>query len=429
VELNDAARRILGQHWQLIGTLVLLGIIGAALMHLGDSKTYTASSRLVLGTEDPKTQAESASIADTAKAIATSPAVVRSALRRGAARNRDPVEFASQNVSVESVGASGVMQLRVTDRDAGLAAALTNALTREVIAARREVTEGELQRVLASVNPPIERLGRGIAALDALPMLSPDDEARRSALVQQRTALESERFSVLSSAAQQRKPAILSAATPPVRADSSGALPDLVLAALLGLILGVGVAAVIEALRPTLVGGEALARELNAPLLGGLTAGPHRNVRLGDQDAAVLGRLRLATKAAGVRDVSLLAAGAEDVDLPSLAHQFDARAWNGNGNGSTAHSADHDSSDADSKSACNVRPFDIRSDTLANGARTGLVVVSPNALKKAELDEVKNLLTMSPGPLLGVLTYTFPTSRRPYVGFDRRPAEQGASGA
>lgn len=393
MELNDAARRILGQHWQMIGTLMLLGLIVAALMHLGDHKTYTASSRLVLGTEDPRTQAESASIADTAKAIATSPDVVQKALRKGAARSRNAEEFARHNVSVESVGASGVLQLRVTDHNAARARAIANALTREVIAARREVTEGELRRVLASVNPRIERLGREIARLDALSVVSPQDEATRSSLVQQRTALEAERFSALAAAAQQPRPAIISAATPPLSADSSGALPDLVLGALLGLVLGVAAAGVVETFRPTLVGGPALARELNVPLLG--TLPPVDDERLDEAAPAVAGRLRLATKAAGVKNVGLVAAGRGDVDLPALAQRFDLNGSNGR---STQQSG-------------KVRPFDVRSASLINGSATGLVLVSPDALKKAELDEVKDLLRVSPGPLLGVLTYGRPGGR------------------
>ena len=164
MELNDAARRILGQHWRLIAALALVGILLAAVAHVGDHKTYTASARLVLGTQDPKTQAEAASIADTAKAIATSPAVARNALRAsGAPVERDPLDFARHDVSVESVGASGVLQLLVKDGESARAARIANSLTREVIAARRQVTEGQLRRVLGSVAPRIEKLAGPLA--------------------------------------------------------------------------------------------------------------------------------------------------------------------------------------------------------------------------------------------------------------------------
>ena len=384
MELNDAARRIVGEHWRLIAVMTLLGLMLAAVMHLGDSKTYTASSRLVLGTDDPKTQSESASIADTAKAIATSPAVVRSALQKAGASDSDPLEVARHDVSVESVGASGVLQMRVSAGDPRRADRIGNALTREVIAARREVTEGQVRRVLANVNPDIERFGLEIARLDATSNPSADDEARRASLVQRRTALEAERFSALSAAAQQPKPAIISPATVPASADSSGALPDLVLGLLFGLILGVAVAGVIETFRPTLVGGPALGRELNVPLLGRLPAVD--DDRLDEQARAVVGRLLLATKAAGVKNVGLMAAG-DEIDVPALAQRFDL-----NSNGRPKAQSGH------------VQAFDARSAALANGAPTGLVLVSPHSLKRAELEEAKDLLSVSQRPLLGVLT-------------------------
>src|SRR5204863_4375901 len=80
VELKDALQRIVRQHWVLIGCFVVVcTIIGAFLGR--HPTTYTASTRLVLGTDDPKSRTESASIADTGKAIATSPAEVRGALQ------------------------------------------------------------------------------------------------------------------------------------------------------------------------------------------------------------------------------------------------------------------------------------------------------------------------------------------------------------
>jgi capsular polysaccharide biosynthesis protein len=393
VELNDAARRIVGLHWRLIATLVLVGIIGAAVAHLGDGKRYSASARLVLGSQDPKTQAEATSIADTAKAIATSPALVRRALRRAGAGERDALDFARHDVSVDSVGASGVLQLRVTDDNPTRASAIANALTRQVIAARRRVTEGELRRVLTSVTPHIEELAGQIAELDAQSTLSGELEAKRSSLVQQRTALESERFSALAAAAQQPKPAIISAATPPIDANGSNAPLDILLGALLGLILGVAAAGAIETFRPTLVGGAALARELDVPLLGNLP--PVDDYRLDEAAPAVSGRLQLATRAAGVKNVGLIGIGPPEPDLPALAERF---ALNGTNGSPRARPG-------------TVRAFDVHSALPVNGSTTGLVLVSPDVLKKAELDEVKELLRVGPGPLLGVLTYGDPGGR------------------
>src|SRR5439155_18346310 len=73
MELNEAARRIVWRHGALILAFVLMGGVITAALHLRDQTTYTATSRLVLDTSDPQSSAESVAIADTARAIATSP--------------------------------------------------------------------------------------------------------------------------------------------------------------------------------------------------------------------------------------------------------------------------------------------------------------------------------------------------------------------
>jgi len=244
-----------------------------------------------------------------------------------------------------------------------------------------------LRRVLETVNPQIEELAGEIARLDARVGLSSDDEARRSSLVQQRTALESERFSALSAAAQQPKPGIISAATPSADPDSSGAGLDLLLGILLGLVVGVAVAGTIETFRPTYVGGPSLARELDVPLLGTLPSDD--DDALDEATHVVGGRLSLASKNAGVRNVGLMAVRPPELDLPALAQRFGS-----NGNGAVRPGM--------------VRPFEIGSSSLLNGTSTGVVLVSPDSLRKSELDDVKELLRVTPGPLLGVLTYRHP---------------------
>jgi hypothetical protein len=61
---------------------------------------------------------------------------------------------------------------------------------------------------------------------------------------------------------------------------------------------------------------------------------------------------------------------------------------------------------APSSSDFYVCPFNVRQLALTNGGGMGLALVSPHTLKKTELDEAVHLLRMSPGPLLGVITYT-----------------------
>ena len=445
MELNEVVRRIFGQHWRLIVCFIALGIAAPALLHLGDAPSYTASARGVLDTRDPESRAEAAAIVDTARAIATSPGPVRRALSAADVSGRDPVEVAKHHVSVRGLGSSGVFQLSISDRDPQAAAAIANALAAQVIRARLAASQGQTQKVLADLGQEIGDLNARITYLDAridslderLSGASGVESAELRAdrarakqlsdsLVQQRGTLEVQQNGVLSSESVRPKATIISRAGPPTAADSSRFFADVVLGALLGLILGVGVAGIIETFRPTLVGGDALAREFRAPLLGTLKNEPDEWEALHDETGIGM-RLRLAAEAAALLKVSLIpigpqvnvgplaewleAASSEDVSElvvpePELAEPVEAipgRPWRlaiGAHAGSPAHPP------------VRVRPFDVQnaSASLNNGTPGGLVLVLPATVKKGELMDAGHLLTVSRLPLLGLITY--PRRRR-----------------
>jgi uncharacterized protein involved in exopolysaccharide biosynthesis len=432
MELNDAVRRVLG-HWPLILGFVAAAIAAAVLIN-SNGPTYTASARLALDANDPETRPEATGIADTARAIATSPTQVDQALRAARITGRDPEKVAREDIDVQSLGASGVVELKVSDSDKRVVAPLANALARRVIVTRLDVTRGEVKRVSADLVRRIAALNRRIVAADTAAAARPRSTAaqRRDILVQARSALEAQRVSLLASGAQLRDPGIISSATPPSKADDSNLLPDVILAAFLGLVLGIGVASLIETLRPTLAGGEAIARAVDAPLLGKLRVGSDGGPIL--SDVLSLGMyLRLAAKAAAVRHVKLISASG-NVDLTYVAQLLDAATPERGGDGlppgrspapapvvvgtsgpaagadpagaATVQSAD------DPTTAVGIRPFSLNS-AVANGVASGLVLVTPKRLKQSELAGARHLLRVTPAPLLGVIVYDGrPSDRR-----------------
>ena len=415
MELHDIGRRIVGRYWWLIVLLVVAGAAGAAVSRSGET-TYTASARVVLDAPDPSTRAESLAIADTVRAIATSPSQVRAALQSANVTRRDAVDVAEHDVSVRGLGSSAVVTVSVTDRDRYVAANVANALAARVIATRRQVTSGGVSEELDALNRRIDELSAKITNADATidklnlaaanaptPQQANDlrarrDEAsrRRDFLAQQRSVLESSRVNILGTSALRPKPSIISRAAVPLHADSSGRWPYMVLGGLLGLVLGLGLAALIETFRPTVVGHDALARELDTPLLGTLRDGI-------DADSAedlvrVAARVRLAADAAGVKDATLLPVRA-DVDLQHLVERLQAN---------PAKHLDIVAADTDPErgSATRIRAVDLASPSALAGRRsTGLVLVSPSALKKTEIVDVCHLLRVTPMPLLGLITY------------------------
>ena len=441
MELNEAVRRIFGEHWRFIVFFVSFGIGVAALLHITDVRMYTATARVVLDTQDPQSRAESVAIVDTARAIATSPAEVSAALSAAHVGGRDAVQVAEHRVSVRGLGSSGVFQLSVSDRDPGTAATIVNALAARVIRARLSVTEGQARQILADLGKRIDDLSARIsfsnATIDSLNeriarssnpetvnslRRERDDASRLSGFLgQQRAALETQRTSVLSNDSLRPKPTIISRAEPPARADSSGVLPDVVLGALLGLILGVGAAGVIETFRPTLVGAEALAREFRAPLLGTLAGKPDDEEALQDATAIAM-RLRLAAGAAHVRGVGLVPMGphvnvrplAERLEAVSSQEASVAAAEPGRREPVEAVVAGRPARVAPGMLTGSpprlllVRPFEVQNASLSNGGGTGLGLVVPSTVRKTELAEAGHLLTASGFPLLGLITYARP---------------------
>jgi capsular polysaccharide biosynthesis protein len=416
MELNDALRRIIGQHWRLL-TACLIGGMALGLFFAPHAKEYSASVRLVLDTPDPVARQQSQAIADTAKAIATSSSEVSRALHKARVERGDPVEFAKTHVLVSALGSSGILQLSVTDRNSRAAASIANALASGLIQTRSEVTNGQADSVFASLERRSAGLSRKIAAAtdnvnslnlqiasagtlrNANALRDQRDAAQQNldSLSQEKSVLESERVSLLSTSAQRPRPQIISPATAPAKPESTGRMAYLILGALVGLALGLGLAGMIETLRPTLVGSETLATELNAALLGKLQDDPSATT-----SANIGARLRLAAEAAGVGNVALLATGA-DVDLDTVTTSLRASA---SGRAPHQNGTPAASSGLHEPAKLRIAPFEPMDPPFNNGRRSGLVLVSPTALKKTELADVSHLLKASNLPLLGLITYT-----------------------
>jgi capsular polysaccharide biosynthesis protein len=451
MELADASRRILLQHWRLIAACMLVAAVVATLA-LPKSPAYTAAARLVLDVSDPQTNSETVGIADTVKAIATSPSEIALAMREMGVKDRNPAAVSLNSVSVASLGQSAIVDLSVSDRDPRVAAALANALAARVIHTRLEVTRGQASRATNDLDRRIsktnQQIGDAQIAVDrltiqmakspaaAVGLRARHDEAVRQVdlLNQTRSSLESERVSLLSSSALQRDPQVISPATPPRTKDSSGFVQDLVLGLFLGLIMGVGSASLIETVRPKLVGSDAVARELDAPLLGTLSTEP------GEASEAELGplalRVRLAGRAAGLPNLRLLPVR-EGTDLDGFARWLNDRRvsdpaplgqpavlrpddWyelEGAHNDPTPSrstpafaSAGREGgalSTPTTEAPFRIRPFDPES-ALMNGTHMGLVLVSPDRLATSEIEAVRHLLRVTPGLVLGVVTYRQP---------------------
>jgi capsular polysaccharide biosynthesis protein len=424
MELNELGRRIFRRHWRLIALCVGLAVAAVLLVGLvgGAGATYTASARLLLDTQDPKSRQEATAIADWAKGVATSEGQVRMALVHAKIKDRRAAEIANNHVSVRALGTSAVLQLSVSDRNRYVAAKLTNALAERVIQAREAYSNGQVRQAEENLQQRIEKLNSQIAALDVqldslavqLARVASSAEAgalrsqrdglqqRRDLLLQQRNVAESEEVALAGAAAARPLPSVISSATVPAHADSSHLVSYLALALLLGLIVGIGCAGTIELIRPALVGGDAIARELGIPFLGSL---PNEPLARAPRALHTLrARLRLAADAAEVETIGVVPV-VEQVDLAPLTGLLGG----------------------DPMARLSVRQLEPAG-TSAPSGRLGLLAVGPSDLEKAEIDEFAQFLTLTPQPVLGLLTYDRRSANEPHRTPDAMEADGRSDG-
>ena len=167
MELDEVVGRIFGRHKLLLVVCVVVGLLAAMAVHWSDKPQYASSARLMIGTEDPTSSAQATALADTVRALATGPELVAAALRDAGAV-RDATAVAAQDVDVQALGSSGVVQLTVTDPDPKVAVNLAGALASAVVKARTQdataasaATLASLAGRIADLRGQIDRHGHG----------------------------------------------------------------------------------------------------------------------------------------------------------------------------------------------------------------------------------------------------------------------------
>lgn len=387
MDLNEAAQRILKHHAVLIVLLVALGLAVPVLMDARAGDTYTATARLTVGGADTRDAQEASALADTALGLATSPSAVGQAISD--ANVRRDVDEVTERVTVQPVGASGVLQLTVTDPEPEAATALVNALADAVVGLRSDAVLSGNRELLASTEEQIEALTQNISAIETqlerpgAPFTLLDSQ--RTQALAQRSVLDVQRQQVTQTLANAVEPQVID------DAGEADAVPStlparLAVGALLGLLLGVTVAAALEALRPTL-GSAALARQLGAPLLGHLPRRPERDESL--PEPWLSRYVALAARDAGVASVQLVPVD-PTVDVVRLADRLDT-----------------------GPEGPRVVPLVLAGDPEQEAPTvqelgepgTGVVVVAPDRVQTRRLTEVERHLQLTRRPLIGVISY------------------------
>ena len=313
MEIDEVAARILRRYWRVLLAAVLVPVALVAFYYVGRPPMYTADARLVATETMPKSAAEADAVVSEARAFATSRNVVADAIG-DAHVDRDAQEVLPR-VSVSGLGSSPIVELTVSDADADAAQQLAQALATRVVDQLGISRAGGVDTVLHNIDNQLTQLASKRAPLAAAAAAAPQNPVAQNRLAgidRLISDLSADRNKVSLDAAAIGQPRVVQPAERPATADSPGLVPRLGLAALLGLLVGIGISAWAETVRPTVPGAARVARLLDAPLLGTAAGGTVAAADVGR-------RVRLAASRAGVRTVVLVGTGRRPLPPPVVA--------------------------------------------------------------------------------------------------------------
>ena len=418
MDVSDVVHRVALAYWPLIIGLALLGTLAGGALHVNDAPIYTSDVRFVLDAPDPQAAAESTSIADAAKSIATSPSHVSAALALAGVK-RDIARYVTQNIELQPLGTSGVLDLQVKDPNREAAKVVANALAKDIIDTRAKVSRDSANALLATLVQEIQSTDDAIAKVDAAiagfrPSSDPSVSAatlsglysERASLAQERTTLQAEENSITESLAMRPQAGIIDPAVAAAVADPSRAPIDIALGFLGGLVIGLMLASLLALLRPRIKGAHQIEQALEAPVLGDFDPLDE------DVDATLGARVRIAANRAGVKNFQLVAVDgsreatglvsllAERLGTPEVPAGTPVP-LNGNGQ-AIVRPRRKGHQPGPGVSLFNVADFS------KNGVapESALILVAPDVLHKRELETAAYLTSLTGWPVAGIVTYS-----------------------
>lgn len=322
MDLTDVTHRIFRRHWVLIILLALIGAAAPLLLLQVKGPTYVATARFVIG-DAGLIKTDGTSLADTALGLATSSGTLEPVLK--GADVHEGLATVIPEVTVTPVGTSGVLDLAVSDANARDAAAIAKGLVDSVVQQRQAVLQAPMAALLAQTKTQIGAIQARIAGIENAShgYLTPGDQAGLTLRHNDALAIRNNLLQTQQQLQQQLATTtgarVIDDSVSSGVADNSTLPAKIAIGALLGLILGIAIAATREARRPT-YNAAGLARHLDAPLLGALKGAPAAHSTL--HDPLLASYIGIAADKAGVRSVQLVPVGRKKVDMSGVARSL-----------------------------------------------------------------------------------------------------------
>jgi capsular polysaccharide biosynthesis protein len=408
--IEEMFRRIVRAHLGVILVCTLLPIAVAIGLHMDRPKLSMASVRVQVISGAPSTATEAEGISSRVLALATTPSLLGSAMKQAKVQ-RDLADFAATHVAAQRLGESSIVELSVTDHDPEAAGRIAVALSAQVATfmntgdrAAVNAARSKLDKDVAAANRHLDQLTnrlRGTAATDLIARAGLQAQIQSAdQLIGQLT----NQRAMLQIADATRDVVVPIGTTPEISSIQSALLPQAALALLFGLVLGLTAATVLETFRPRVSSVRALARMLQAPVLGKST----------EDIEALRNTMALAARRQGVDAVVLM--GAEDRDAETVNQLLFALSGSAPVNrrqkspSNSLHGIEHAGEDRvfeldDGMVApfANVRFTGLSAVTPADEMTAGVVVVSAGTVLVRRLDDLDDVLKAVRWPVLGIV--------------------------
>jgi uncharacterized protein involved in exopolysaccharide biosynthesis len=270
--IDDLFKRIVRARLPLLACFVIVPLLGVLLLGSRQHPVWVANARVQVFDGAPSSTTEADGSSSRVLALATTPGVVSGALA-DAHVTRDATDLAEHDITAQRLGESTVVELAVKDTDPAAAAAIVKALARRVATFMNDGSRSHFRSTLAKVDAQIATTNRTrdevekslAAAID--PRVRNTLRARLGSLASTSSQLAQQRTSLVVADATRDLVVAIDPNSRDVRAVSSSLLPRCALAGLLGLVLGLAVAVLLETLRPRLADARAVSRLLGVPVL------------------------------------------------------------------------------------------------------------------------------------------------------------------
>lgn len=324
METDEVAARLLRQYWALLLICVLVPLVVVSVIVARQPAAYSASARIITASEVPASAAAADAMVSQVQGIATGQTAASQALQAAGVRRNLGAFIAS--ISVAGVGTSQVVNLTVTDPNPKAAQQLTRALAGQVVSGLNKVGVSGMSKALTVIDADLVQLTENRALLAARAAASPQDQqlqAKLAGLDQVIANFTGDRARLLIQASTAGLASVIDEPGLPVHAESKALPQKLGLAGLLGLVVGILLAAIAEMIRPTLPGSQRVSRRLDVPMLGRLID-PELRAQHEPDFASLALRVRLAASHADVSTVALVDVDVDgERDLAELARELE----------------------------------------------------------------------------------------------------------